>query len=262
MRTMEKPDSNLYLPHKPRILHLDIEISPVLVTVWGLIGNRFINPSNIQGNSEVLTWAALWDGEDKVMYDNLAQSSKREMIEQIHKLLDEADVVVTYNGDKFDLKILNKEFVELGLPPPAPYISVDLLKVVRKNFRFTSNKMDYVCAALGLPTKKDHRGHQMWLDCMAGKKSAFKEMSEYNVQDVVMLEALYEKIKAWVTNVNYSIFEQDLVCPYCGSHRYQHRGYRHTKAGIYKRYQCSNKTCGGWFRGNATLAQTDKFLTT
>jgi hypothetical protein len=260
---MEKQGSKAtgdYKPHKPRILHLDIEISPVLVTVWGLFGNRFINPQNIQGNSEVLTWAALWDGDDKVLYDNLAQSTKREMITQIHELIDQADVVVTYNGNKFDLKILNKEFLELGLPPPAPYISVDLLATMRKNFRFTSNKMDYVCEALGLPTKKDHRGHQMWLDCMAGKKSAFREMSEYNVQDVVMLEALYERVKPWIKGVNYSIFEQDLVCPYCGGHHYQHRGYRETKAGIYKRYQCTNKRCGGWFRGHATLAQAEKFL--
>lgn len=256
----EKLSTNDYTPHKPKILHLDIEISPVLVTVWGLFNNRVINPGNIQGNSEVLTWAALWDGDDHVLYDNLAQSTKREMITAIHKLIDEADIVVTYNGNSFDLRILNKEFLELGLPPPAPYISVDLLRVVRKNFRFTSNKMDYVCAALGLPTKMEHRGHEMWLEAMSGSKKALREMSEYNVQDVVMLEALYGRLRPWITNVNYSVFEQDMVCPHCGGRHYQHRGYRHTKAGVYKRYQCQRKGCEGWFHGNATLAAPEKFL--
>ena len=242
-----------------KILHLDIEISPTLATVWGLF-NQNIALSQLTGNSEVLTWAAAWEGDDFVMHDGLHLSSKEEMITNIHGLLEEADVVVTYNGDRFDLKILNKEFLELGLPPPDPYVSVDLLKVVKKNFRFTSNKMDYVCQALGIPGKMKHRGHEMWLECMNGDKKAFKEMSEYNVQDVIMLEALFKRLRPWIRILNYSVFNQDLVCPHCGSRHYQSRGPRATKSGIYQRYQCQAKGCFGWFRGNKTEAQMEKFI--
>jgi hypothetical protein len=241
-----------------RILFLDIEISPSLATVWGLF-NQNIGLHAVTGDSEVLTWAAAWDGDEYVLHDGLHLSTKREMIEAIHRLLDEADVVVTYNGDRFDLKILNKEFLELGLAPPAPYISIDLYKTVKKYFRFLSNKMDYVCRRLGIPGKVKHRGHQMWLDCMAGKKSAFREMSAYNIHDVVMLEQLFGWLRPWITKLNYSVFNQQLCCPRCGSGLYQSRGPRYsTTRGMYHRYQC--KKCKGWFRGNRAVKQTVKFI--
>ena len=242
-----------------KILHLDIEISPSLATVWGLF-NQNIGLHALMGNSEVLTWAAAWDGDDSVIYDGLHLSTKEEMIRNIHGLIEEADVVVTYNGNKFDLKILNKEFLELGLSPPAPYTSVDLLNVVRKNFRFTSNKMDYVCKKLGIPGKVEHRGHQMWLDCMAGKKAAFVEMSEYNRHDVIMLEMLFRRLRPWIRILNYSVFNQADVCPHCGGKHYESRGTRVTKAGIYRRFHCLSKGCGGWFQSNKTEAKPEKFL--
>ena len=43
------------------------------------------------------------------------------MIKGIHKLLDECDAVIHYNGSKFDIPTLNKEFLLHGLHPPAPY---------------------------------------------------------------------------------------------------------------------------------------------
>lgn len=239
---------------------MDIEISPSLATVWGL-WNQNIGVHAVTGDSEVLTWAAAWDGDDYVMHDGLHLSSKQEMLESVHALLDEADVVVTYNGDKFDLKILNKEFLEAGLLPPSPYTSIDLLKVSRKNFRFLSHKMDYICRRLGIEGKIAHRGHQMWLDCMAGKKSAFKEMSEYNIHDVVMLEQLFQKLRPWIKQLNYSVYNQDLCCPRCGGHKFQSRGPRYsTRAGLYQRYQCTVKGCGGWFRSSKSEAQAEKFL--
>lgn len=229
-----------------KILHLDIEVSPTLATVWGLFKQN-ISINQITGNSEVLTWSAMWHGSDEVMYATLADFSKRDMLVLLYDLINEADAVVTYNGDGFDLKILNKEFLELGLPPPSSYKSVDLLKVVKKHFRFTSNKLDYVSQKLGLGKKVEHRGHQLWLDCMAGKRSAFAEMAEYNVQDVVLLEKLYNKLQGWIHNgPNLSVLYNDVVCPNCGGHHFQSRGYHLTQSGKYRRFQC--KGCGTWTR--------------
>ena len=148
---------------KPRILFLDVEISPSIVGAWGL-WKQNINIDAIIGDSRVLTWAASWEGEDHVLYSD-GLTDHKAMIKGIHELLEEADYVCTYNGDRFDLKILNQEFLEAGLPPPSPYKSIDLLKVVKKNFRFTSNKLDYITGKLGLGNKIKHRGYQLWLDC-------------------------------------------------------------------------------------------------
>jgi DNA polymerase elongation subunit (family B) len=242
-----------------KILHLDIEISPSLATVWGLF-NQNININALQGNSEVLTWAAMWHGEEDILYSGLHFATKRQMIQAVYDLLNEADVVVTYNGDRFDLKILNKEFLELGMTPPAPYKSIDLYKVVKRNFRFTSNKMDYVAKQLGIEGKTDHRGYQMWLDCMDGDVAAFEEMSEYNRQDVVILENLFNRLQGWIKGLNYSVFTGELVCPECGGSHYQKRGPAILKTGIYQRFQCQNKLCGHWFRSQKNEAAKEKFI--
>lgn len=238
---------------KPRILFLDIELSPTLATVWGL-WNQNINIDSIIGDSKVLTWAASWEGDDHVMHASGIDDHKG-MITSIHSLMEEADYVVSYNGDKFDLKILNMEFLEQGLPPPSAYKSIDLLKVVKRNFRFTSNKLDYITGKLGLGNKIKHRGYQLWLDCMDGKRSAYKEMSEYNVQDVIILERLFYKLTPWIKNLNRSIIQGEYVCPYCGGDHLQSRGTRKTLLGSYSRLQCQD--CGGWSTGSKVEQRTN-----
>lgn len=236
-----------------KLLFLDIEISPSVVGAWGL-WKQNINIDAIIGDSRVLTWAASWEGEDNVLYhDGLTDHSA--MIHSIHSLLEEADYVCTYNGDRFDLKILNQEFLEAGLPPPSPYKSIDLLKTVKKNFRFTSNKLDYITGKLGLGNKIKHRGYQLWLDCMNGKKAAFKEMSEYNVQDVVLLEKLFYRLTPWIGGLNRAMESGKHVCPRCGGNHLQHRGTRKTLLGTYERLQCTD--CGGWMTGTQVQERSD-----
>ena len=80
----------------------------------------------------------------------------------IHGLLNDADAVVHYNGTKFDIPTLNKEFLLHSFNPPSPYKQIDLLRVVRSNFRFPSNKLDYVAQRLNLGKKHEHEGHELW----------------------------------------------------------------------------------------------------
>lgn len=237
---------------------LDIEIAPVVATVWGL-WNQNISPNNIVGQSYVLTWAAKWHGVDEVHYSSRGMTSRRNMIKEIYKMLEEADAVVTYNGDGFDLKILNQEFMELGLAPPSPYRSIDLLKTMRRRFRGTSNKLDYWVRKLGLGQKIEHRGYQLWLDCMNGDKEAFEEMTEYNIGDVEILESLYDYVLSWIPNhPNYSVHNGSECCTRCGSGSYQSRGTVDLASGRYQRFQC--KSCGGWFRSQKNLAENPRMI--
>jgi hypothetical protein len=176
------------------------------------------------------------------------------MMKELYKLMEEADVVITYNGDRFDLPIVNQEFMELGFAPPAPYKSVDLVKTMKRRFRGTSNKLDYWLKKLSLGAKVEHRGFQLWVDCMNGDADAFLEMEEYNIGDVEELEKLYDYVLPWIPNhPNRSLFDGRLVCPACGSNNYQFRGQHHTTAGVYRRCQC--KDCGRWFRGTTNEAR-------
>lgn len=218
--------------------------------MWGL-WNQNIGIQHILGNSEVLCWAAKWVGEDQTYFSSVQWTTKKRMLKAIYELLEEADAVVTYNGKAFDLKILNKEFALMGWSKPSPYKNIDMLQVMRSQFRFTSNKLGYIGPQFGLGGKSKHHGHELWLSCMNPKSEdyieSWKVMEEYNVQDVHLLESLYLKVRGWIPNhPSYSALENSHVCPNCGSTHLQSRGTTMTAALRYRRWQCVD--CGKWSR--------------
>lgn len=234
---------------------LDIEVSPTLATVWGLFQQN-IAINQLIGNSEVLTWAARWLHEPSIMDGSLLRDGKRRMLKRIHALLCKADAVITWNGNDFDLKILNKEFMLLRLPPPAPYKSVDLLAECRAVFRFTSNKMDFVAKQLGVKCKVRHRGHEMWLDCMSKKPSAFREMLFYNRGDIVTLAGIHKRMAPWVRNPpnRYLYAGAPNItdparppCPDCGGRHVVKVKDRVKKTRTTTQWQCQSKKCGRYF---------------
>ena len=101
----------------------------------------------------------------------------------------------------------------------------------------------------------EHEGHELWVKCMNGDKDAWKRMEDYNIQDVVLLEQLYNKLLPWIKNhPNQNLFNESVVCPTCGSNHLQKRGTAISTAGVYQRYQC--KSCGSWSQGNKTIKKT------
>jgi hypothetical protein len=175
-------------------------------------------------------------------------TGKKSMVRRIHKLLDEADAVCHYNGKKFDIPTLNKEFLLLGLPPPSPAKQVDLLEVAKKRFRLASNKLQFVAGQLGLGSKTKHKGMELWLGCMKQDPEDWKVMEEYNKQDVRLLEKVYDRLLPWIDgHPNLSVMEGIECCTNCGSQKLQARGFYVSSAGRYQRCQCQN--CGKWVRG-------------
>lgn len=239
---------------------MDIETSPNTAHVWGL-WNQNVSINQLLESSYTLCWAAKWADDDVVMYDSIYQSTPKQMIRRIHNLLELADVVVHYHGTHFDIPTLNKEFILFNLPPPSPYQQVDLLKTVRKRFRFASNKLGYVAERLKLGKKYDHEGHTLWIRCMDNDANAWQEMEKYNRHDVILLEKLYYKLLPWIkSHPNRSVYEGTANCPTCGSFSFQKRGFAITQAGKYQRYQC--KTCHTWFRSTQRIKtlQTNKYV--
>lgn len=239
--------------HSLKTLHLDIETAPNLAYVWGLFKEN-IPLARIVNSGYVLCWAASWEGQKEIMFDSVYQSSPKKMLKGIHKLLSEADVVVHYNGKEFDIPTLNKEFVKSGLFPPAPYKQVDLIQVVRRQFRFPSNKLDYVLQALKLKQKVRHAGFEMWVQCMANDPKAWAMMEKYNKGDVRALKQLYTRLLPWIDrHPNLSVVSGDgKTCPRCGKHHLQRRGPYRVGASLYQRFQCQD--CGGWSHSSQRIS--------
>lgn len=179
------------------------------------------------------------------------------MLDQAHRLLTEADVVVGYNSKNFDIKHLNREFILAGMTPPAPYAQVDLYLAVKRQFKFTSNKLDHVAQELGLGAKTQHTGFQLWRDCMAGSEKAWALMRKYNKQDVVLTEKLYDKLLPWIPgHPSVGLYEGLAdVCISCGSGVLQSRGYAYTSVSVYQRLVCVD--CGKWQRSNKSVERSN-----
>ena len=220
--------------------------------MWGL-WQQDVALNQLMESGYTMCWAAKWYHEDTVAFESLHTTDKRRMLNRIHNYLDEADVVVHYNGKSFDIPTLNREFIENDMLPPSPYREVDLLSTVKSRFRFPSNKLEYVVKALKVGQKVKNSGHELWVRCMRGDAAAWKEMEEYNKQDVRLLHNLYEKLRPWVRNhpnIGNYVMEEDraeIRCPSCGSHHMQSRGTYRTTVSLYDRYQC--QSCGTWARG-------------
>jgi hypothetical protein len=232
----------------PRILMLDIETSPIMAKVWGLYDQN-ISLNQIEQDWYVLSYAAKWYGDDKFYYmDQRYQdpiTNDFMLLEGIHYLLSECDYACGHNIARFDYKKLNARFIKHGLPPLKPIIMIDTLRIAKRHFAFTSNKLEYLAKFLECKNLKSEHGKfhgmEMWNQTMKGNLEAFEEMELYNKMDVTVLEEVYEKLIKYDQTISFQSFYQNLVCT-CGSHEFKKNGQRYTRNGAFQLYTCAK--CG------------------
>ncbi len=250
-----------------KVLLFDIETKPILAWVWGLFDQN-IGLEQIHEDWNVLSWSAKWldAPNSEIMYEDLRHSkTKRDdkkILTKLWKLLDEADIAITQNGVAFDNKKLNARFALLGFKPPTSYKNEDTLMMAKKNFGFTSNKLEYLSNAN--PNRKHTKlkskkfpGFLLWKECLANNQEAWKEMEKYNKHDVLALEELYKWLRPWSAGVDFNVYREgkEHVCK-CGSKSFQRRGITRLASGWYQRYVC--KSCGHESRGQENLMPKDK----
>jgi len=102
--------------------------------------------------------------------------------------------------NSFDIKKANARFLKYGLPLPDYFKTIDTLKISRKYFNLSSNKLDYVCKFVGLEGKFSTGGIALWDACERGDKKALKKMSRYCDVDVKILEKLFIRLMPYIKN--------------------------------------------------------------
>lgn len=246
---------------RPKVLIYDIETAPIMAYVWRL-WDQNVGLNQIESDWYILSWSAKWldDPEDKVMYmdqrDEKNIENDKKLLKGIWDLLDEADIVITQNGKKFDQKKLNARFILNGFQPPSSYKHIDTKQVASKHFGFTSKRLEYMSDKL-CPTyqKQKHQkfpGFEMWSECIKGNIEAWKEMEEYNRYDVLSLEELYKKLIPWDNSINFSLYhdKDEHICK-CGHDKFSKNGFYYTSSGKYQKYKC--KACGHETRDKVNL---------
>lgn len=93
---------------KVKTLILDIETFPTEAYVWGLFDQN-IALNQIKNPGGVMCWAAKWAGEKDTWFSSINMTSRKEMLEAIWEMLDEADEVVGWNCLEISTPVLKQD---------------------------------------------------------------------------------------------------------------------------------------------------------
>lgn len=247
--------------NKPRILFFDIESSPLLGYAFGLYETNIVH---VIRTSHLLSFAWKWSDEKTIHVHSLPDYplykkdpyDDTELLKDLHALMESADIEAAHNGDRFDIKMVNARFIEKGLPAIYKQQSIDTLKLAKKRFKFTSNKLTDLARYAGIGSKKETGGIQLWVDCLNGDKKAWKKMCSYNKHDVYLLEKIYYWLEPW-SELGYNLNaynDTSWSCPRCNSSDIRKKSsFRFTQNGKYQRYVC--KSCDREFQGKTNLLE-------
>lgn len=200
----QRTDEPPFVRSMPKELYIDIETSPNMAFLWSLnVPGKYVNPDMIVKDWFVICWAASWVDSKEVFSGVVSPRDAKKwddskILKPLWDLLDDADIVVGHNLDRFDLKKINTRFLLHDYGVPRRYRTIDTLKLARKRFAFESAKMEFLNVRLGNFPKHDMELEDWIRICLSGDEPTLKKMNRYNIGDVREGKKLYLKLKNWV----------------------------------------------------------------
>lgn len=249
-----------------KILLLDVETSFKIAAVWGRY-KQYVAMDQIVEDSYILNWSAKWLDDEYIYSDALYLHPKeykkdatndKAIMETLWTLVDEADYIIGHNLDSFDIPVINARMLANGIEPPSACKTIDTLKIARKNFKFSSNRLDDLGKLLNVG-RKIETNFKLWYDVVIHQdKQQFGRMVAYCEQDVMLLEEVYNKLKPWHrTHPNLAILGdlEKPTCNVCGGDVIKY-GLHHTDTQTYQKYRCTS--CGHNQRSRTAAPKTKK----
>ena len=229
-----------------RVLVLDVETSPLHSYHWQ-VWRENIQPGQLQNRTWLICWAARWQGQKTIRSDAvtpaeaLAEDDSR-VVASLAALVRQADVILAHNVDRFDLPVLNTRLLDLRLEPLPPVRTIDTLKVAKKSFRFTYNRLSYLADFLGVEAKHG-MSFEDWMGVVRGNQTAITKMRTYCKQDINVLEQVWRLLEPYAKGTPRLVeatHEMQRACPHCGAgfDALKPSGSHRTNASSFQRYQC------------------------
>ena len=250
----------------PKILLFDIETAPLIAEMWSPWGDAI----RVLRDSNIICWSAKWLLDDK-MYN--ASLKKKEIIKgdderitrSLWQLFDEADILIAHNLNKFDKKVAQTRFFKYDLKMPSHYQKIDTLVTLKKEFKITYNRLDYVARNfLGykgkLQTEK-YLWHSVTGDIVNDIKpdmDAMQRMQDYCDQDVRVLEDVYMRLRPYITNhPNLALWigSDERICKACGNNHFTQINDYTTLVNVYEAFRCNN--CGSVHRSRKPIKNSN-----
>jgi uncharacterized protein YprB with RNaseH-like and TPR domain len=125
-----------------------------------------------------------------------------ELLNWISDQWDEADIIVSWNGKLFDQRFVNGRRILKNLKPlDAKKMHKDIMYEAR-SLRMTSCSLENVGINLGLTTRKVTLESEDWVRAAEGEQAAHKRILSHCVNDVIMLQEAFERLKPLVVNIH------------------------------------------------------------
>src|SRR3990167_7824916 len=220
---------------KPKILFFDIESAGVNALKSDL--------------GFVIMVGYKWAHENDVKVDVIRQHDLRhfddnELLARFSKRFEKADICVAHFGSVFDRRFIQGRLLINKLPPIPPTKMRDTCMIARAVANFSSNRLKYLAKILDFRHQKlENDWPRAWFRVMRGDVPALKRLGKYCRGDVLALEELYNRLRAF-DNAHPSV-HFGRVCPACGA-RVHYRGHAMVGRYKYRRFQCMG--CGRWGR--------------
>lgn len=243
-------------------MFFDIETSYNKIADFACGYGKTVGPHQILKERAIICICWKWQGEDKVhhLQWDKDQCDKR-MLQDFTDVLAEADEVIGHNGDRFDIKWVRTRCLFHDIPFNANIKSLDTLKKAKNAFYFNSNKLDYIAKFLGVGSKTDTGGFQLWLDvCEKNDKEAMHKMITYCKNDVVILEKVFDKMQSYIHQNSHTGVARGgdkYCCPACGSDNIRLLSMPVTRAGT-QQYHVECNSCSTDYKLSKTV--WDKYL--
>lgn len=223
-------------PVNNRILILDVErVQPEYrIRSWSRKIDRYASYDELVTDARTSLVAWSWYDEDEIhAAAEWDKGGRNQFLRKIHRLMEQADIIVTHNGDNADLPWLLADFTVAPkgapgaskfqrLPELPPVKSVDTLKVMRsKRYKGIGFKgLDAVCQIVGLPGKTDKYDRDAMDAAVAGDKDAQADLTNYCKGDVAAERFVYDYLRPGIANhPHLTVPGQSalLVCNRCAS---------------------------------------------
>lgn len=181
----------------------------------------------------------------------LRRFDDKALLVKASRVFAEADLVVAHYGSIFDRRFIQGRLLINGLPPIPPTKMRDTCMIARSVANFSSNRLGHLSNLLRLKSRKHNKqsGSEWpgwWFRVMQGDTAALADMAEYCKQDVLALEALYERLKPF-DNAHPRLVMDRTSCGICGG-EIEYRGYAYIGPAPrrYRRFFC--RSCRRWDR--------------
>ena len=244
---------------KLRILFGDTERAPPIAWFWESNKPQFIGYHQIMqyGFFTSIQWQfdhekepSAFDLTNNEAYFRENPSCDYFVVKKIAEIVDQCDVFIAHNADRFDWRHFRARAIKHKIPiPRKPYI-IDTLKEARKSW-FPSNSLAGLAQHLNLSpkAKNDADTAKLISGPITERIDHIRKQTAYGIQDIPPLKELYERLKPYMERHPHIKEGKGVCCCYCGGQEYQNRGETYLKGLNQFRNWYFCKSCNRKFPG-------------